>query len=137
MRSRSFDPCRVMGNSSPLERGEYREANMTAVSFPEATFGLGLGAFGSDFADCRDRFGEFLAVAGAAGYLPTDGASAPDYLLSAGSFVPEVRVLYGIRCEGQFAQLARFEAAKENRAFRSAKSSTRALRLPARTLPRS
>jgi hypothetical protein len=39
----------------------------------------------------------------------------PDYLLSAGSFVPEVNMLYGVACEGQFASLARFEAAPDVR----------------------
>ena len=107
--------CRVVGDPSLLERGIYTEEHLHRISFPETTLGLGLGAFGSDFADCRNRFGEFLAVGGAAAYLPTDGSNVPDYLLSAGSFVPEVNVLYGAVCEGQFASLARFEASKEVR----------------------
>ena len=107
--------CTVVGDPSRLDRGQYGEQDMHKVRFPENALGLGLGAFGSDFQDCRNRFGEFLAVAGAAAYLPTDGSNVPDYLLSAGSFVPEVNVLYGVVCEGQFASLARFEAAKDTR----------------------
>jgi anti-anti-sigma factor len=107
--------CSVVGDPARLEHGGFAEADLHKVSFPEGALGLGLGAFGSDFADCRNRFGEFLAVAGSAAYLPTDGSNVPDYLLSAGSFVPEVNVLYGIVCEGQFASLARFEAGKDTR----------------------
>jgi len=107
--------CSVVGDPSLLERGSFAEKDLHKVSFPETTLGLGLAAFGADFADCRNRFGEFLAVAGAAAYLPTDGSNVPDYLLSAGSFVPEVNMLYGVACEGQFASLARFEAAPDVR----------------------
>src|SRR5262249_42025644 len=88
------------------------------MAFPASTIAVGLGAFGHEFADCRNRFGEFLAVAGAAAYLPTDGTNVPDYLVAAETFVPEVQVLYGLVAEGAFAYLARFEANKEAGAVR-------------------
>src|SRR5262249_4709477 len=59
------------------------------------------------------RFGEFLSVAGAAAYLPTDGTGVPDYMLAAETFIPELQVLYCAKAEGHFAQLVRFEASKE------------------------
>ena len=86
-----------------------------SVPFPEQTFAVGLGAFGGNFSECKDRFGEFLTVAGAAAYLPTDGSNVPDYLLTTGTFVPSVEVLYALACRGQFAHLARFENKKETR----------------------
>jgi hypothetical protein len=98
-----------------MERCGYGEKDVRRLSFAENTVGLGVGAFGGDFEDCRGRFGEFLAVAGAAAYLPTDGSNVSDYMLSAGNFVPEVNVLCGLSCEGNFAHLARFEASKEVR----------------------
>ena len=107
--------CRVIGDPALMEQRGYREEHARKVTFPETTLGIGLGAFGSDFHDCRNRFGEFLAVAGAAAYLPTDGSNVSDYMVSEGSFVPEVNVLYGLACDGQFASLARFEAAKDVR----------------------
>jgi hypothetical protein len=79
------------------------------VTFSKSSFGLGLGAFGSSFADCAGRFGEFLAVCGAVTYLPGDGTNIPDYMLAAGNFVPRIEVLYGILCEGDFQMVARFE----------------------------
>jgi hypothetical protein len=80
------------------------------VRFPVSTLGVGVGAFGSGFDDCRSRFGEFLAVAGAAVYLPTDGTNVPDVVVATGDLVPEVQALYALVCEGSFSKLARFEA---------------------------
>ena len=74
---------------------------------------IGLGAFGHHFEDCEQRFGEFLSVAGAAAYQPTDGSNVPDYLIAEGSFIPELQVLYALVCKGLFASLARFEANSE------------------------
>ncbi|MEP6962662.1 MAG: anti-sigma factor antagonist, partial [Acidobacteriota bacterium] len=84
-----------------------------AVTPADAFLGIGLGAFGQGFAECRDRFGEFLAVAGAAAYQPTDGSNVPDFLLTQGAFVPELQVLYGAVCEGSPSVLARFESKAE------------------------
>jgi anti-anti-sigma factor len=107
--------CHAVGDAARFERGGFGPGDMSTLAFPADTFGLGVGAFGSSYADCRDRFGEFIAAAGTAAYLPTDGASAPDYLVAAGSLVPEVGVLYGLRCDGSFAHHLRFEAAKQAR----------------------
>src|SRR5262249_33018318 len=78
---------RSVGDAALVERGGYGEKHVRKLAFPENAIGLGLGAFGGDFADCRSRFGEFLAVAGSAAYLPTDGSNVADYMVSAGSFV--------------------------------------------------
>jgi anti-anti-sigma factor len=102
--------CRAVGDPGLLEGCRFREANCRTLLFPESTLAVGLGAFGHSFTDCHNRFGEFLAVAGAAAYQPTDGSNVPDFLLTEGTFVPELQVLYSIVCEGSFAQLARFEA---------------------------
>jgi len=69
-----------------------------------------LGAFGQGFSECHNRFGEFLAVAGAAVYQPTDGSNVPDFLLAEGSLIPEMQVLYGAICSGPFTTLVRFES---------------------------
>jgi len=72
---------------------------------------LGLGALGPDFDACRDRYGEFLAAAGVAAYRPSEGPNRPDFELTAGAFVPEVRVLYGLAFAlDATARLVRFEA---------------------------
>ena len=107
--------CRAIGDPRLLPGCEYREEHARTIPFTPDMLGLGLGAFGSSFGDCRNRYGEFLAVGGAAAYLPTDGSSVPDYLVSVGRLVPEISILHGLVCQGTFASLARFEASKESR----------------------
>jgi len=103
--------CRVFGNPANLPLRSFDTAGSRRVPFGRSAFGLGLGAFGSGFDECRERFGEFLAVAGAAVQLPAQTGSAPDYQLAREEFVPVVEVLYGLQCVGDFRQLARFESA--------------------------
>jgi anti-anti-sigma factor len=105
--------CRTVGAPELLDGCRFGAEHCQQMAFPTSTFAVGLGAFGHEFADCRNRFGEFLAVAGGVAYLPTDGTNVPDYLVAAENFVPEVQMLYGLVAEGAFAYLARFEANKE------------------------
>jgi anti-anti-sigma factor len=103
--------CEVVGHPERLPQQAYRAEDCEAVQFPANALGLGLGAFGRDFGDCADRFGEFLAAAGSVAQLPTKGTGRPDFQFGTGSFVPTVQMGYGIRCLGEFAQLHRFEPA--------------------------
>ena len=72
---------------------------------------MGLGAFGDTFAACQERFGEFLGIAGAVACQPADGTNFPDYMMSSGTLVPSLSLLYGLCCEGGFSRLMRFESA--------------------------
>jgi anti-anti-sigma factor len=101
--------CRVIGDPAQLLGECFREEDCRSVAFSNSSFGLGLGAFGSSFADCAGRFGEFLAVCGAVTYLPADGTNVPDYMLAAGNFIPQIEVLYGILYEGDFQRVVHFE----------------------------
>jgi anti-anti-sigma factor len=103
--------CERIGDPGLLKGCRFAPQDSRTVAFPAAAFGLGLGAFGHDFEDAQTRFGEFLAVGGAAAYLPTDGTNVPDFMISSGELVPELNVLYGLRCEGAFTHLMRFETA--------------------------
>jgi anti-anti-sigma factor len=103
--------CQRIGNPELLKSCRFGAENCRKVKFPAATFGLGLGAFGNGFEEAQARFGEFCAVGGSASYLPTDGTNVPDFMVSRGDLVPELNVLYGLRCEGGFTHLLRFEAA--------------------------
>ncbi len=101
--------CHRIGDPGLLNGCRFGPEDCRTVAFPPATFGLGLGAFGDGFEDSQARFGEFLAVGGSAAYLPTDGTNVPDFMVSSGELVPEMNVLYGLRCEGGFTHLMRFE----------------------------
>jgi len=110
--------CQIVGNPSQLFNRHFTEADSHTLSFPASTFAIGLGAMGEHFQQCRGRFGEFLAAAGAASYLPTDGTNVPDYSIERGMLVPTLQVLYGLKCEGDFSHLIRFESAKERHPVR-------------------
>jgi anti-anti-sigma factor len=101
--------CRVIGDPTQLLGDRFREEDCRSVAFSKSSFGLGLGAFGRSFADCAGRFGEFLAAGGAVAYLPSDGTNVPDYMLAAGTFIPQIEVLYSILCEGDFQMVVHFE----------------------------
>jgi anti-anti-sigma factor len=103
--------CRALG--SPYQPGGkvFTEADSQELQCPDSLFALGLGAFGDGFDDCRDRYGEFLAVGGAAACLPADGTGVPDYVVASGSRSPDVQILHALVCEGPMARLARFETA--------------------------
>jgi anti-anti-sigma factor len=110
--------CQLLGDPGLLEGCRFDAAHSRTAHFPASTLAVGLGAFGHDFEECRSRFGEFLALGGAAAYQPTDGSNVADYLVAEGSFVPELQVLYAAVCEGTFSHLLRFEARAETGGLR-------------------
>ncbi len=95
------------GNLSASRNHELRcEADWVAV---------GLGAFGRTADQGKGRYGETLAVAGAAVSMPTDGSSVPDYQVTEGRLIPEMQMLYGLSAQGAFSRLIRFEAGRSPR----------------------
>ncbi len=101
--------CEVIGDPGPLSRDAFIARQCRPIDFPTTTMGLGLGAFGREFADCTSRFGEFLSVAGAAAHQPTDVTCKPDFQRVMGEFVPSVQMLYGLKCTNNFSQHIRFD----------------------------
>lgn len=108
--SRAALQCALVGNPAGLRSGLFRGNDTRNVLFPDSTFGLGLGAFGRGYDDCRGRHGEFMALAGAAAYQPTDGTEVPEHMVSEGDWVPELNVLYALWGQGRFARFLRFDA---------------------------
>ena len=111
---RGLEGC-LLGHPEKFAAGRLSAAESQKVRFGDGIFGVGLGAFGNEVADSAGRFGEFLAVGGAAVAQPTDGSSVPDFQVTEGQLVPEVNVLYGLTGSGGFSHLLRFEAASGER----------------------
>jgi anti-anti-sigma factor len=88
----------------------FREEHCSSVPLPDSGFAFGIGAIGEGFSDCRDRFGEFVAIGHAAAYQPADGTNVPDYLVGSGNQGSNLQVLYCLSGEGSFARLVRFDA---------------------------
>lgn len=106
--------CRILGDAKLIDGCRFSKENCYSMDFPDSSFAIGLGALGENFDECRTRFGEFIAVAGAIAYQPTDGTNVPDHLVAAGKSLSHVQVCYGIACEelsaGPFSMLLRFQA---------------------------
>jgi anti-anti-sigma factor len=86
------------------------QTQATPLSIYRDVFALGVGALGANADECRDSFGEFVAAAGGAAYMPTDGTPTPDYMLSTVGLVPTVQALYAITFRGAPSHQLRFEA---------------------------
>lgn len=101
--------CHVIGNSERITASGYTASDVRQLTITPDLTALGLGGFGGDFKDNRERFGEFLAVGGGSCYQPSDGSGIPDFLISSQSFLPEVQVLYSLVCKGAFSNFLQFE----------------------------
>jgi anti-anti-sigma factor len=110
--------CRILGDATLIEGCGFRQENCGSMDFHDSSFAIGVGALGENFDECRNRFGEFIAVAGAVAYQPTDGTNVPDHLIAAGKSLSHLQVCYAIACEGQttapFSKLIRFQAGQDS-----------------------
>ena len=102
--------CRILGDAIEVIAAPDAEDDCYRVTFPADSFGVGIGALGENFQDCRDRFGEFVSFGGATFYLPTNGTNVPDYDIARKNFLPVVNVLNGLACSGTFGRFLRFDA---------------------------
>lgn len=103
-----FEPA-LWGSPPGRPREEGPGAAPFRLALAADTVALGLGALGDDPAAAAGRFGEFLALGGAAVHDPAPHAETPDYLLGTpGSGLPFLLV-YGLTARGGFTHLVRFE----------------------------
>lgn len=101
---------KIVGNPELIKTSEFTEQDCFTETLSKNKLAIGLGAIGSDFNDCKNRFGELIAIAGTAAYLPSDGTNKPDYVIAAGKYIPEIKLLYGIVCDGEFSHILNFKA---------------------------
>jgi len=108
--------CAAIGAPEKLTGAGFAQGDGSLLAFGTGTFGLGIGAFGEGFDDCRDRFGEFLAAGGCAITLPTNDLQAlPDYVVEEGVHVPQIEALYALAGSGDFPWMVRFDATPTGR----------------------
>jgi stage II sporulation protein AA (anti-sigma F factor antagonist) len=105
--------CRLYGRPRDLGHVAAGPTGCEAVNLPPGGFGLGLGAIGENWGECRERMGELLAVAGCVAYFPSDGARLPDYLVADGTAPARAMLASGLTCQGGFNRLVRFSAQPE------------------------
>lgn len=80
------------------------------IALEPGALAVGAGAFGEGAEAGGLRYGECLAVCGAAACLPAEKAAAPDFLVATPKFVPAVNFLYAMSWTAGFSGLLRFES---------------------------
>jgi len=101
--------CTLAGDPDRIySKGSQTEGTCLTVKFGRNRYGIGMGAIGNSFEDCAGRFGEFIAAGDALAYAPSGKINTPDYMISSGSLIPEIKILYGILLEGEFSSFIRF-----------------------------
>ena len=105
--------CRVHGRPEAAVRGWIESADYGTFEFPEASFGLGLGALGTSPTDAAPRLGEIVAAGGAVAHLPTRGTQVPDFDVGLGGQAPKAVLVSGLVCGGGFSLLKRFSSPSE------------------------
>ena len=104
----------LTGNPALSMTSGFTAEDNQKFKFKSSQYGLGIGAIGNGFEDCRSRYGEFLAIGEALFYKPSDKSRIPDYMLKTGKLEPEINALYAIRAEGAFANRIIFEPIADN-----------------------
>jgi len=97
------------GNPGLMMTSGFKAENNSKIKLTEPLYAIGLGAIGEGFDDCKDRFGEFIALGDVLAYKPSDGSKLPDYAVTTGRLVPEINALYYILASGQFSKRISFE----------------------------
>ena len=96
----------LQGDPELMRGGQFTTSS--SLEFGNDRYAVGIGAIGSDFDDCKHRFGEFLALGDAVAYMPGDKSGVPDYTLRTGELIPRIESLYAIIAEGKFGTRYRF-----------------------------
>lgn len=105
--------ARLVGRPLAVPSSGYGNADSETITLGRADLALGLGGFGDDFASTRGRFGEFLGLGSHAAIQPADGSNVTDVLAADADYLPQVQLLYGLHCTGQFGRLLRFNVSDE------------------------
>ncbi len=108
---------KTTGNPDLALTSGYSEGDNVKIKFASGCYGLGIGAIGGGYADCRSRYGEFLALGDALVYKPSDGSRIPDYIVRAGRLEPEINALSALQAEGAFSDLITFEPVESGRSI--------------------
>lgn len=99
----------LTGNPGLALTSGFTATDNQKIKFKANQYGLGIGAIGDEFEDCKSRYGEFLAIGEALVYKPSDGSKIPDYMIKTGKLEPEINALCSLQAEGVFSNRIMFD----------------------------
>ncbi len=100
--------CRPIGHICPELVQGTTSCPVEVLPFPPSTMSLGVGALGNDEAECRERFGVFMAAGGMAACKPARNDCTPDYVAYAEAYIPDLYVVNALSMTGGFSHLVSF-----------------------------
>jgi anti-anti-sigma factor len=104
---------KITGNPDKIQDCSYTGEDSHFIRLDEPYFGLGIGAFGNGFEDCKSHYGEFISLGDSIAFLPSDSSKTPDYMTKTGNLIPEINVLYSIGTDGNFGSTTSFRHESE------------------------
>lgn len=102
------------GNPEMAVTSKFTSSENKQIKFTANQYGLGIGAIGEGYEDCKSRYGEFIAIGDALLYKPSDGSKIPDYMVKTGNLEPEINALSSLQAEGVFSNHIAFEPTVSN-----------------------
>jgi anti-anti-sigma factor len=99
----------LTGNPGLALTSGFTAGDNRKIKFTANRYGLGIGAIGDGYEDCKSRYGEFLAFGEALVYKPSDGSKIPDYTVRTGMLEPEINALCSLQADGGFSNRISFE----------------------------
>lgn len=102
--------CSIYGSPGILHCAQKPDPKLHTVAFGTDSFGLGIGALSAASESDESRLGEIVAMAGSVAQSASETGLLPDYSVARGEFVPSADLLYGVKLEGQYSTLVRFQS---------------------------
>lgn len=93
---------KIIGDPEKIKNSSFSGIDNRKIKIQESFFGIGIGAFGENFDDCKNQYGESIALGEAIATLPSDNTKTPDYMIRTGNLVPEINALYFIGVNDSF-----------------------------------
>jgi anti-anti-sigma factor len=101
---------RVIGQPVTAMTGPEDESSPEVLAFSPTTLAFGTGALGYDAAECKGRYGPFLAAGGYAAFRPREGDRDPDFEEYAEAYIPKLHALSAVALAGNYSLQFTFES---------------------------
>ena len=101
---------KALGQPGLSIKSGFTSSDNVKIRFGTGLYGIGIGAIGEGFDDCKNRYGEYMGIGEALVYKPSDGSKLPDYALKTGRLEPEIDSVVSLLAEGTFSNRITFDS---------------------------